>query len=279
MAGEVASAVFAMTGDAITDNASADFGDPLHPYYPLGVAIPSYVANTLSTQEILAIFSSVCGCILLPTWHFTRRFRPDLPANQIFTVLWFVLCGFIHLGLEGKLGPRYRGRPCGRRRPPRPPSLADRLAGYYALHHHDIAGRPAILAQLWKEYSLSDSRYLTSDAFMVCMETVTAVCWGPLSFVCAWFIVADHPLRYPLQSIISLGQLYGDILYYSIFAFDFYTSKVEYSRPEQRYFWGYFMLMNAFWIVIPVSLIIQSTLETGRAFAKVQAATQKKTGK
>lgn len=251
MAGEVASAVFAMTGDAITDNASADFGDPLHPYYPLGVAIPSYVANTLSTQEILAIFSSVCGCILLPTWHFTRRFRPDLPANQIFTVLWFVLCGFIHLGLEG----------------------------YYALHHHDIAGRPAILAQLWKEYSLSDSRYLTSDAFMVCMETVTAVCWGPLSFVCAWFIVADHPLRYPLQSIISLGQLYGDILYYSIFAFDFYTSKVEYSRPEQRYFWGYFMLMNAFWIVIPVSLIIQSTLETGRAFAKVQAATQKKTGK
>ena len=29
--------------------------------------------------------------------------------------------------------------------------------------------------QLWKEYSLSDSRYLTSDPFVLCMETVTAV--------------------------------------------------------------------------------------------------------
>lgn len=29
--------------------------------------------------------------------------------------------------------------------------------------------------QLWKEYAFSDSRYLTSDPFVLCMETVTAV--------------------------------------------------------------------------------------------------------
>jgi cholestenol delta-isomerase len=29
--------------------------------------------------------------------------------------------------------------------------------------------------QLWKEYSLADSRYLTSDPFVLCMETITAV--------------------------------------------------------------------------------------------------------
>ena len=29
--------------------------------------------------------------------------------------------------------------------------------------------------QMWKEYAYSDSRYMTSDAFVLCMETVTAV--------------------------------------------------------------------------------------------------------
>src|SRR5690242_14955977 len=31
-----------------------------------------------------------------------------------------------------------------------------------------------LYGQLWKEYALSDSRYLTQDAFVLCMETVTA---------------------------------------------------------------------------------------------------------
>lgn len=34
---------------------------------------------------------------------------------------------------------------------------------------------PDLFGQMWKEYSWSDSRYLTSDAFVLCMETVTAV--------------------------------------------------------------------------------------------------------
>lgn len=32
-----------------------------------------------------------------------------------------------------------------------------------------------LYAQLWKEYSLSDSRYLTSDAFTVSVEAITVV--------------------------------------------------------------------------------------------------------
>lgn len=32
-----------------------------------------------------------------------------------------------------------------------------------------------VFGQLWKEYTLSDSRYLTSDVFTVCVETITAV--------------------------------------------------------------------------------------------------------
>lgn len=39
-----------------------------------------------------------------------------------------------------------------------------------------------LFGQLWKEYSLSDSRYLTSDAFLISMEAVTAVCSVSLCF-------------------------------------------------------------------------------------------------
>lgn len=42
------------------------------------------------------------------------------------------------------------------------------------------------LGQGWKEYSKSDSRYLTMDLFLVCMETVTAFAWGPLCLVTTW---------------------------------------------------------------------------------------------
>lgn len=129
-----------------------------------------------------------------------------------------------------------------------------------------------MLAQLWKEYSLSDSRYLTADTFVVCMETVTAVFWGPLSFAIAWCIATEHPLRHPLQSIVSLGQLYGDVLYYGTCTIEFIEFGREYSRPELAYFWGYYVFLNAFWIVIPLCLVVSSARETARAFAEVKGS-------
>jgi cholestenol delta-isomerase len=68
--------------------------------------------------------------------------------------------------------------------------------------------------------------------------------------------------------------LYGDVLYYATCTFDFVNSGIEYSRPELAYFWGYYVLLNAFWIVIPTCLLIHSTRETGRAFAAVKKASQ-----
>lgn len=110
-----------------------------------------------------------------------------------------------------------------------------------------------LFGQLWKEYSLSDSRYQTQNAFVLCMETITAAFWGPLSFVAAYMIMKSHPLRYSVQAIVSLGQLYGDVLYYATSMFDLYILDLSYCRPEAAYFYGYFVFMNAFWIVIPGS--------------------------
>lgn len=129
-----------------------------------------------------------------------------------------------------------------------------------------------LFGQLWKEYALSDSRYLSQDAFVVCMETITAFFWGPLSFVCAWCIVKEHPLRHPLQIIISLGQLYGDVLYYATCHWSLTVFETIYCRPERFYYWAYFVLCNAFWIVIPLKLLVSSVNTAKRAIALAQDA-------
>ncbi|KAL4921490.1 Emopamil-binding protein [Aspergillus aurantiobrunneus] len=210
----------------------------LHSYYPLGVDIPNYAANELSTLTLLAIFASACAILLGATTLITTKANPHISRAEFLTVFWFVLCSAIHFVLEG----------------------------HYARNFTTLPASQHILSQLWKEYSLSDSRYLTSDAFVLCMEAVTAFCWGPLSLLLAGFIVADHPLRHPIQIVISLGQLYGNVLYYGICAFGFVVNGIEYSRPEKYYFYGYFVFLNAFWIVIPLVLVFSSARACAGAF-------------
>jgi len=50
-------------------------------------------------------------------------------------------------------------------------------AGYYAYNFKSMGGLQTLFGQLWKEYALSDSRYLTQDPFVLCMESITAVRW------------------------------------------------------------------------------------------------------
>lgn len=77
------------------------------------------------------------------------------------------------------------------------------------------------------------------------------VLWGPLSYIVAWFIVIEHPLRYSLQALVCIGQLYGLVLYYSTSMFDHYHKNITYCRPEAYYFWFYYFFMNFIWMVIP----------------------------
>ncbi|TQN70203.1 3-beta-hydroxysteroid-Delta(8),Delta(7)-isomerase [Colletotrichum shisoi] len=213
---------------------------PLHPYYPSDAILPGYVANTFSAHELRAIFAAGATAILVPTYRLIKKTRPNLPNGEVATALWFTLSAFIHFFFEG----------------------------YFSYNQGNMPATVHIFGQLWKEYSLSDSRYLTQDSFIVCMETITAVFWGPLSFACAYCIVTAHPLRHPLQLIISLGQLYGDVLYFATCSFDKLVARIMYCRPEEFYFWCYYVFFNAFWIVIPFYLIVRSCVETKRAFEK-----------
>ena len=66
-------------------------------------------------------------------------------------------------------------------------------------------------------------------------------------------IATEHPVRHPLQALVSTGQIYGDILYYATSLFDHHFKGLTYYRPEVYFFWAYYFFMNFIWIVIPGS--------------------------
>ncbi|KAL1895549.1 hypothetical protein Cpir12675_003187 [Ceratocystis pirilliformis] len=108
-----------------------------------------------------------------------------------------------------------------------------------------LAGRQDLFAQLWKEYGLSDSRYLVSDPFMLV--------WGPLSLAVVAAIVLRSPLRILLTTLVSMGHLYGVVLYYSTCYVEHAFTGRSHSRPEFLYFWVYYAGCNIPWAIVPSS--------------------------
>lgn len=142
--------------------------------------------------------------------------------------------------------------------------------GYFMINHGRMASAQDFFGQLWKEYALSDSRYMTADTMVLCMETMTVLLWGPLCFVVAYSIFTQSSLRHPLQLVVCMSHLYGDTLYYATSLFDHYVHGRPYSRPEPYYFWIYYFLMNFIWIVIPLYYLSQSLQAISNAFERVR---------
>ncbi|KAI1319527.1 hypothetical protein EDD11_003797 [Mortierella claussenii] len=219
-----------------------------HPYYPLDLILDHYVPNTYSMKDTLTVLFSTFGAITVGALalSYQRRHSTLKGLSSQLTFLWFVMCGFIHFFLEG----------------------------YFGVYHKTLAGDQFPLAQVWKEYALSDSRYLSSDSFVLIMERITAFAWGPLAFYCAYTMYYNRPARHVAQLIISLGQLYGCALYYA-------TTMVEGSPhcdPHPYYYYFYFGFFNIFWMVIPIILMHNSIKHLYRAMKFVhdqQAATGK----
>ncbi|KAJ3415794.1 hypothetical protein HDV05_004066 [Chytridiales sp. JEL 0842] len=202
-----------------------------HPFYPRKEVIAHYQPKTFTMTEILGVFFSVVFLVLIAAWTLASNTpassgRKSMTLGTRLVFIWFVCCGGIHGIVEG----------------------------YFAWNAWEIAGQSHFLADLWKEYAMSDSRYMTRDAFVVVMESMTAALWGPLSLVAAFMIYKNNPARHLLQFLISTGQLYGDVAYYGTAAWEGY----KHSSPHPYYFWFYFVFMNAFWIVIPAAIMVSS---------------------
>eukprot|EP00850_Spirogloea_muscicola_P018326 SM000167S02939 [mRNA] locus=s167:33589:34155:+ [translate_table: standard] len=102
------------------------------------------------------------------------------------------------------------------------------------------------------------------------METVTAFLEGPASLLAVYAILKRKPYRHTLQIIVSMGQLYGDVLYFA-------TSYLEgfvHSDPRTVYFWGYFVAVNAIWIVVPLCIIIRCWWRISKVIAAAELTKQ-----
>eukprot|EP00887_Chlorella_sp_A99_P001896 scaffold18.g1896.t1 len=206
---------------------------PHHPYYPLDVQLPGYVPMTVDFDYILGVFFASVALVSGLTWKLSGR-RKHLATTERLIAAWLATTGVIHFVIEGWVVVK---------------------ADFWKDASNNY------LSQTWKEYSKADSRYATRDAFIVAMEAVTAFAWGPLCWVAVAGIFSAAAWRYSLMMIVSLGQIYGDVLYYVTC----YLEGFVHSRPEALYFWFYFVVINSFWIIIPALVIVH-------AWGKVSAA-------
>ncbi|KAK9846387.1 hypothetical protein WJX81_002735 [Elliptochloris bilobata] len=124
-----------------------------------------------------------------------------------------------------------------------------------------------VLMEIWKEYAKADSRYVTRDSFVISMEAVTAFLWGPLSLLSVYAIAQQWTWRHMLQVVVSVGQLYGDALYFGTS----YLEGVPHSRPEPLYFWFYFVFVNSIWVVIPALVLWRAACQVTRGAAAAEA--------
>lgn len=145
------------------------------------------------------------------------------------------------------------------------------------MYRHQLPSMSTLFAQLWKEYTLSDSRYLTHDIFTVSVETITFVslpppplfqwffhsltqlvplsaklAWGPLSLLTAVGVLKDWHSRHVVQVIVCTAHAYGVALYYLTNWNESRVHGVAYSRPEALYFWVYYVGFNLPWAVVPL---------------------------
>ncbi|KZZ89719.1 emopamil binding protein [Moelleriella libera RCEF 2490] len=190
---------------------------PMHPYYPLSASIPAYVANESSVLRLVTTFVVLVGLVAgLAYWSAIRTPSSLRPIDK-FAVVWFAVC-------------------------------------YFLYHRSEIPRLQTVFAQLWKEYALSDSRYLTLDVFTVCVEGITVFAWGPLSWLTYFGIVNNSPSRHITQAIVCTAHLYGVALYYATNWAERQISGTLYSRPEFLYYWVYYIGLNAPWAVVPFGM-------------------------
>ncbi|KAA8644973.1 EXPERA domain-containing protein [Aspergillus tanneri] len=220
-----------------------------HPFYPPDINLIGYVSNTMNIPALLSTFVIGGIAVISFTSVVLKRLKPTLSRQDKVLAGWFVFTGCIHFLLEG----------------------------YFVYNHKTMPRMLDLFGQLWKEYAKADSRYLTMEPFVLCMESITAFAWGPLSYFTAWMIVAQSAYRHPTQMLVSVGQFYGDVLYYATSIMEDYYHGISYSRPETYYYWGYFIFLNSFWIFIPALCIYQSYSAMVGAFRQSAGNSVKKT--
>ncbi|KAE8443803.1 hypothetical protein EG329_001310 [Mollisiaceae sp. DMI_Dod_QoI] len=212
----------------------------IHPYYPQDVGLSGniFAENHWAVATLITVFATGLSVLLGSVLLGVRRVNRNLCIVDIALILWFVMSGTIHLFFEG----------------------------FFVFNNSHVAGMQTFFAQLWKEYALSDSRYMVSDPLVLCMETWTVILWGPLCLLTATLITTCSPYRHPVQALVSTGHLYGNLIYLSTSLYEDLCIGKQYYRPEPYYFWVYFVFFNVPWLIVPSLCLYSSIKESAKAF-------------
>ncbi|GMP82135.1 hypothetical protein CsSME_00036588 [Camellia sinensis var. sinensis] len=253
-----------------------------HPYVPKDLNLAGFVPGFLSQSTILTVFGFSSLLVFSLVWflsgisfflftttttticysssftHFTlcldrwnlwttkkhnKGRLPKLQKTDRLLMCWWLFTGLTHMILEGYFvfSPEF---------------YKDKTACY--------------LAEVWKEYSKGDSRYAARDSGVVAVEGITAVLEGPACLLAVYAIATRKSYSYILQVVISLGQLYGTAVYYI-------TSYLEGDNfaASLYYYYAYFIIANASWVVIPTLIVIRCWKKICAAF-QVQDKTKTK---
>ncbi|KAL5020981.1 hypothetical protein ScPMuIL_000136 [Solemya velum] len=216
-----------------------------HPYSPASLQLPHYVPNSKPLNEILGVFFGAT-LVLAGATFYTSGGKKHLPFLDRLAVTWMAVCAAIHIVIEG----------------------------YYSWYHASLAGHTTFLGELWKEYSLGDSRYLSSDTCVLTVESVTAVIDGPLCILTVLAFFTQNRYRYLLQMLVSSFQLYGDVIYYIT---EILENFAHGKKGHPLYFWFYFVFLNSWWLIVPVLLILRSFFKLSSTQALADNQTDRST--
>ncbi|CAI5496362.1 unnamed protein product [Closterium sp. Naga37s-1] len=195
-------------------------------------------ANSLAMEEKVKSSNKVTRCRHVV--HVVARSCRHLSASERFTFSWWAVTGAIHMLMEG---------------------------AFVAFPALISSTSKAFLLDAWKEYAISDSRYATRDTCIVSLEAVTAFIEGPACILILYAMAARKPFSNLLQFTVSLGQLYGAAVYFATS----YLEGFPHSDPHPIYFWGYFVGMNAIWILVPFLILWRCWARIISAEASIQA--------
>ncbi|XP_022751966.1 probable 3-beta-hydroxysteroid-Delta(8),Delta(7)-isomerase [Durio zibethinus] len=211
-----------------------------HPYVPRDLQLPGYVPVSLSQSTILTVFGLSSLFVVSLVWLLSGRWR-NLSNLDRLLMCWWAFTGLTHMILEGYFAFS--------------PEFYKEKTGFY-------------LAEVWKEYSKGDSRYAGRDTAIVTVEGITSVLEGPPSLLAVYAIATGKGYSYILQFAISLGQLYGTLVYFIAAYLD-----GDNFAASPFYYYAYYILANSFWILIPSLIAVRCWKKISMA---VQSQSQKK---
>uniref|UniRef100_A0A8C6LP64 EBP like n=1 Tax=Nothobranchius furzeri TaxID=105023 RepID=A0A8C6LP64_NOTFU len=113
------------------------------------------------------------------------------------------------------------------------------------------------LAELWKEYSKADSRWLVSDPTIVSVEILTVVLDSLLALLLIHAILNKKYYRHFLQVALSVCELYGG---WMTFCPEWLTGSPHLNTSSWLHLWLYLAFFNGLWVLVPVLLLLQSWL-------------------